>query len=332
MMYIKRYLNRQRILRNIQSNIRDDKYGLGKKNKKISEARCIFKMKYTVKQHGRSLELSEANSSILVYRIPYQDLVNGVDPSLKIKNKFIVYILFGESESGKDVVYVGKSKNGIKNRPTSHENLYDHWEYCYILTQFEERTFFNDGTIQYIEDQVNKKVNDINHYDNKTTQTNGGTANRNDEEDCDTYLQKAYLMLDVLGLDLITYMQDDTDENTSPEEDTTSVIIVPDGSYHMSRKLKKWNNKTAKGYMTVANGKYILLKGSDVCPNEGKGLIDSVRIKRNTANIINDILQDDLVFASPSGAAEFVLGCSANGWTTWKTEVDEPISIFRERA
>ena len=77
-------------------------------------------LKYTVKQHGRSMELSEANSSILVYRIPYQDLVNGLDTSLKIKNKFIVYILFGESESGKDVVYVGKSKNGMKNRPTSH--------------------------------------------------------------------------------------------------------------------------------------------------------------------------------------------------------------------
>ena len=47
-------------------------------------------MKYTVKQHGRSVELSEANSSILVYRIPYQDLANGLDGTLKIKNKFIV--------------------------------------------------------------------------------------------------------------------------------------------------------------------------------------------------------------------------------------------------
>ena len=35
-------------------------------------------MKYTVKQHGRSVELSEANSSILVYRIPYQDLTDGL--------------------------------------------------------------------------------------------------------------------------------------------------------------------------------------------------------------------------------------------------------------
>ncbi len=285
-------------------------------------------MKYIVKQYGRSVELSEANSSILIYRIPYQDLVNGIDPAITIRNKFIVYILFGESEFGKDVVYVGKSKNGLKNRPTAHEDLYDHWEYCYILTQFEERTFFNDGTIQYIEDQVNKRVNDIKHYDNKTCQTNGGTANRNDEEDCDTYLQKAYSMLDVLGLDLTTYMQDDTDENSPVDDDSVSVV-VPDGLYKMKRKLKNWNNKTAKGEMQVANGKYILLSGSDVCPNEGKGLIDSVRIKRGTARIVNNILQEDIVFSSPSGAAVFVLGCSANGWMTWKTAEGEPIAIFR---
>lgn len=288
-------------------------------------------MKYTVKQHGRSVELSEANSSILVYRIPYQDLVNGLDTSLKIKNKFIVYILFGESESGKDLVYVGKSKNGMRNRPTSHENLYDHWQYCYVLTQFEERTFFNDGTIQYIEDQVNKRVNDINHYDNKTSQTNGGTANRNDEEDCDAYLQKAYLMLDVLGLDLMTYMQDDSDDDTTVDDDQ-SVCIIPDGIYHMARKLKRWNNKVAKGNMQVADGKYILLKGSDVCPNEGKGLLDTIRIKRNNADIVDNVLQEDVVFSAPSAAATFVLGGAANGWKVWKTDSGETIDIFRNQS
>ncbi len=286
-------------------------------------------MKYIIKQLGRSIEVSEANSSILVYRIPYQDLIGGADSILKVKNKFIVYILFGENENGRDVVYVGKSKNGLKNRPTSHEDLYGHWDYCYILTQFEERTFFNDGTIQYIEDQVNKRVNSINHYENKTTQTTGGTANRNDEEDCDVYLQKAYLMLDVLGLDLITFMQDKSDPDDGMD-DSQSDIIVPDGVYHMSRKLKNWGNKTAKGQMQVANGKYILLKGSDVCPNEGKGLFDAVRVKRESANVIDNVLQEDIVFSSPTGPAVFVLGCSANGWTTWKDVNEEPIDKYRK--
>ena len=137
-------------------------------------------------------------------------------------------------------------------------------------------------------------------------------------------------MLDVLGLDLITYMQDDSDDSTTVDDDQ-SVGIVPDGIYHMARKLKRWNNKIAKGNMQVADGKYILLKGSDVCPNEGKGLQDTLRIRRNTANIVDNVLQEDVVFSSPSSAAVFMLGGAVNGWETWKTDEGELIDIFRNQ-
>ena len=56
-------------------------------------------------------------------------------------------------------------------------------------------------------------------------------------------------MLDVLGLDLITFMQDDSEAN--------------DDSGDMSRRLKSWGNKIVEGQRQVANGKYILLKGRD---------------------------------------------------------------------
>ena len=81
-------------------------------------------MKYIIKRIGRSVEISEATSSLLVYRIPYQNLSVGADEPIKIKNKFIVYILFGENNDGQDVIYVGKSTNGLKNRPTSHDDKY----------------------------------------------------------------------------------------------------------------------------------------------------------------------------------------------------------------
>lgn len=284
-------------------------------------------MKYIVKRIGRTVEISEATSSLLVYRIPYQNLSSGVDETIKIKNKFIVYILFGESTEGQDVIYVGKSTNGLKNRPTSHDDKFDNWTYCYILTQFEERTFFNDGTIQYIEDQVNKKVNDLGHYRNTTKVTNAGTANSFDMEDCDAYLVKAYEMLDVLGLDLITYAEDsdsDADNESSDESGT-----VPEGIYTLSRKLKRWGNKITKAKMQVAGGKYIVLAGSDVCPNEGKGLLDVVRIKRTNAEIIDNKLHADVVFNSPSGAASFVIGGAINGWNYWKNAAGEKIDIYR---
>lgn len=286
-------------------------------------------MKYIIKRIGRSVEISEATSSLLVYRIPYQNLSAGADEPIKIKNKFIVYILFGENNDGQDVIYVGKSTNGLKNRPTSHDDKFDNWTYCYVLTQFEERTFFNDGTIQYIEDKVNKKVNDLKHYQNTTKVTNAGTANTFDMEDCDEYLSKAYEMLDVLGLDLITYMDNEDTSDTDDVTDDTASGSVPDGIYNMSWKLRRWGNKTAKGKMQVVGGKYIILAGSDVCPNEGHGLMDIVRMKRENANIVDDKLQEDIVLNSPSGAASFVTGAAANGWSTWRTEQGQMIDIFR---
>ena len=36
-------------------------------------------MKYIIKRIGRSVEISEATSSLLVYRIPYQNLSIGAD-------------------------------------------------------------------------------------------------------------------------------------------------------------------------------------------------------------------------------------------------------------
>ena len=287
-------------------------------------------MKYIVKRIGRSVEISEATSSLLVYRIPYQNLSADAEEPIKIKNKFIVYILFGENRDGVDVLYVGKSTTGMKNRPTSHDDKFDNWTYCFVLTQIEERTFFNDGTIQYIEDKINKRVNDLNHYKNTTKVTNAGTANSFDMEDCDAYLEKAYQMLDVLGLDLITFYSDDSDESDGIDNGADNTKVVPDGVYYMSWKLKRWGNKTAKGKMQVLGGKYIVLTGSDVCPNEGHGLFDAVRIKRESANIINDTLQEDIVFKSPSGAAEFITGGSANGWTVWKTKDGQAIDIYRQ--
>ncbi len=285
-------------------------------------------MKYIIRQEGRSVEVSMANSSILVYRIPYQNLLDSTtEIPIKIKNPFIVYILYRENPTGKDAVYVGKSKNGLKNRPTSHGN---NWNYCYILTQFEERTFFNDGTIQYIEDKISKKVKETGHYENITQITNENTVNRYDEEDCDAYLEKVYDMLDILGLDLITFQESDDQDADDSAEDDANVSAVPDGIYHMSRKLKRWGGKIAEGKMQVSGDKFIVLPGSKICPNEGPRLFDSMRIRRQSANVVDDVLQDPEVFWSPSMAAAFIIGGHANGWNTWRTDNDEFIDVFRQ--
>ena len=131
--------------------------------------------KYIIKYNDGAVEMTKPNSTILIYKIPYTNL-KALNPGFVIPNLFIVYILFGKNARGKDVLYVGKSKNGLANRPTAHDDKYANWSACYILTQFKERTFFNDGTIQYLEDVLNHSINELNLYHNTTLTTSSGTA------------------------------------------------------------------------------------------------------------------------------------------------------------
>ena len=134
-------------------------------------------------------------------------------------------------------------------------------------------------------------------------------------------------MLDVLGLDLITYITEDDEIILNDEDDNEG--CVPNGEYKFSQKLKRWKGKQATATMQVVDGKYILLAGSDICPYEGD-IYDAVRIKRANANIVDDKLQEDIVFSSPSGPAIFVTGGSRNGWLCWKDKNGKAIDQYRK--
>ena len=173
--------------------------------------------RYTVRlDDNNCLEVTNSTSSILVYRIPYEKIKNRTH-GLEIPNRFIVYILHGKNLNGKDYLYVGKSKNGIDHRPISHEDKYSSWDDCYVLTTFKERTFLNDGTIQYIEDAIKQRIDSLGRFIDTTSVTNVGTANSAEEEDCDEYLEDVYDRLFLMGLDLYERNNPDDAEEELPQ-------------------------------------------------------------------------------------------------------------------
>ena len=157
--------------------------------------------KYLIKTLNNCVEMIKPNSSILVYKLPYNEVKKEI-LDVEITNRFIVYILVGKNANNKDIIYVGKSKNGIDNRPTAHEEEGKRWKICYILTTLSEKTFFNDGTIQYIEDQIHQRIKKLKDFENTTKTTISNTVSSYDSEYCDEYIEEVYKMLYVLGLDL----------------------------------------------------------------------------------------------------------------------------------
>ena len=285
--------------------------------------------KYIIKNSLQSCEISKPNTTLLVYKIPYEDVVSK-SIGFNIQNKFIVYILHGRSNKGEDVLYVGKSTNGLLNRPTSHEDKCDNWKTCYVLTQFTERTFFNDGTIQYIENEIRGRIDEVKTYVNTTKATSSGTANEDDEEECDDYLDQAYKMLNILGLDLITNSEDALAE-ADVEDDATAVENrkrIPNGTYYLSRKIKRLDNIELKGTMVVEDGKFTLKAGSDISPDIVGNEI-AIRKARNRASIEDNKLKEDLLCNSPSLCGEVIIGSACNGWTNWKNSEGQAIDIYR---
>ena len=289
--------------------------------------------KYTIRYSGHSVEMSKPSSTVLVYKIPYRDL-KLKNYGFEIPNQFIVYILFGKNSAGKDVVYVGKSKNGLANRPTSHSDKYESWSTCFVLTQFKERTFFNDGTIQYLEDKLNKCINRLHTYQNTTEMTATGTANKSDEEDCDDYLEEAYDMLFILGLDLYTSASKDESvpiEVPNAVEDQEEGSVVPDGTYYMTRKIKRLS-RVVHATVCVKNGKFILQAGSDIAEGEATSITPSLKEIRQSSEYVKDgKLLQNISFDSPSLAAALVYGGATNGWHDWQTPDGVRIDAYRRK-
>ncbi len=110
------------------------------------------------------------------------------------------------------------------------------------------------------------------------------------------------------------------------------VSKIPNGTYYMAKKVKRYDNRTIHAKMKVEDSKIIVLSGSEICPIKGKGGSEGTLSRRDKAKIKDGVLQQDEEFNTVSMAAVFVLGAASNGWIDWKTKEKngDPIDIYRE--
>lgn len=63
-----------------------------------------------------------------------------------------------------------------------------------------------------------------------------------------------------------------------------------------------------------------MLHGSHIATVDDDTIPIALKEKRSKVGVIDGVLQEDVLFSSPSYAAMFVIGKSANGLTSWKDE------------
>ena len=96
-------------------------------------------------------------------------------------------------------------------------------------------------------------------------------------------------------------------------------------------------NASAKGEFNITDQSLTVLKGSIINSKHLPGVSPRNKVKRENqiaefASYKGDLLVviKNVVFKSPSGAAQFCIGGSSDGWRDWKDKKNNKLDIYRK--
>lgn len=281
---------------------------------------------------GGRIKCTLANWTGVAYKIPRTELDKCKDRAdLKQSG---VYFLFGTSdETGKGVVYIGqagarKNGEGILNRLTEHKRdpEKDYWTEAVVFTT--SNNSFGPTEISYLENRFCNMALQANRYEVK----NGNDptpGNITEEKECEMeeFIDYAKVIMGTLGHKLFEQVSGAVMKNqdTSDGEQVTDAALL-----HLERTVKSIGKAEANGMQTTEG--FVVLKGSRISPVDDDTIPASIKERRAKANLDeNNILQEDLLFSSPSYAAMFVIGKSANGLISWKTADGRTLKLLESQ-
>lgn len=251
-------------------------------------------------------------STMTVYVIPRPLLAEA--KSISGINRPGIYYLINESDDSKIAqIYIGQTRNGIA-RLDDHNRSKDFWNKA-IMFLAESKTFTLD-MISGLEKFAIQKAQESKRYTVENTVVPKYEIDEYDMASVEEIYDEIQFIMGTQG-----YKMDDAKASLNEAD-----IL------HTTR-----NGIEAFG---VYDGeKFEVLEGSTVSPEIKNSAPDRVKILRKTAANNGDIQQEgeiyrlkkSMSFSSPSYAAAFVLGASANGWTEWKNKDRKTLDeLFRK--
>lgn len=281
---------------------------------------------------SRCIKCTLANWTGVAYKIPRTEIEKcKTREDLKWSG---VYFLFGVSDdTGENIAYIGqagirKNGEGILYRLMEHKRNpdKDYWTEAVVFTT--SNNSFGPTEISYLENKFCNLAIEANRYTVKNgNDPSTGHITEEKESELEKFVDYAKLIMGTLGHKIFVPLNK-TVPVTSDAADTASEKI----ELYFTRTIKKLNLTAEATAKQTAEG-FVVLKGSKIAPSSGKDDIISPgnRQKREECKIIDNILQEDVLFTSPSSAAEFVTGKSCNGWVSWKTKSGKTLHNLEEQ-
>lgn len=269
---------------------------------------------------GGRIKCTLANWTGVAYKIPRTELDKCKErDDLKQSG---VYFLFGISdENGKGVVYIGqagarKNGEGILNRLQEHKRNpeKDYWTEAIVFTT--SNNSFGPTEISYLENRFCNLAVEANRYEVKNS-NDPTLGNITEEKECEMeeFIDYAKVIMGTLGHKLF----EPVTKPVKIKQDDTSIQSDETSKLYLKRAIKKVGIVEAVGSQTTEG--FVVLEGSHIAPVDDDTIPAVIKERRKKAPVDdNGNLTENLLFTSPSYAAMFVIGKSANGLTSWKDE------------
>ena len=259
-----------------------------------------------------------ANWTGIAYKIPRTEI-----DSCRERNDLKqsgVYFLFGTSEeTGKSVVYIGqagsrKKGEGILSRLLEHKRNpdKDYWTEAVIFTTANDS--FGATEISYLENRFCNMAIDAKRYKVKNGNDPAlGHITEEKESELEEFIDYAKIVMGTLGHKVFEPLIKEKKTDSVPEQQSDDEKIL-----FFKKKIRKSGLITEAKCKQTEEG-FVVLKGSMINTIDLNSIPPGVKKARNNAVIDNNgILQENVLFQSPSYAAAFVNGRNTNGLTAWK--------------
>lgn len=225
-----------------------------------------------------------------------------------------VYFLFCKGDDGSDSVYIGEAEN-VKDRLVQHLRDYqaDKEKYYWNTAVIFVGRDLNKALIRYLENRFVEIARNCKRYTVLTKNTYRNTVIKESQiAVMEEFVDNVKILISALGYRVLEGLNKPVALRVSQTNTDKEELKL-----HLERNIKNVGKVEADGNRTSEG--FVVLQGSRIASVDDNTIPAILKEKRAKANVLDGVLQEDMLFSSPSYAAMFVIGKSANGLTTWKT-------------
>jgi len=270
--------------------------------------------------NGR-IKCTLANWTGVTYKIPRAKLVDCKDIDHLRQNG--VYFLFSKGDGDRPLIYIGqagarKNGEGILNRLKEHhaspkQGLEDWYEAVAFSTRDDT---FGATEISWLENRFFALAVSANRYKPLNgNEPNAGNITEEKESELEEYVDYTKIVMGVLGhLVFEPLVQSKSAQSLSDSVSDEYLELF------LEQKMKN-SQMTVRASCKRSSEGFVVLKGSVLNPKSNEKTCSGVakKAREQAKTDEHNVLQEDILFSSPSSAAMFVTGASANGYAVWKT-------------